>query len=781
MKSCAVLGVFALCFLASLLAAVPVGANEPPFGEPELVLDSQELAAGQAIWGPLPLGEIAILLANEDPSPGFPSRLWRTDGTAEGTYSIHPGDVRFDKVFSTTGKYRWLTGFGPANGVLSLWRTDGTAGGTRRLAESIRLGGAFRYHAERGLLFFSAAPWGPGDSNPRAADYEPWVSDGTASGTRRLKDILAAGSSQPGAFCELGEEVAFLAIDPDNQGFALWKSDGTADGTRLVKLPEGASFRSLQTVGSELYMVARSAGYELSLWKSDGTAEGSRQIAELGRNDGNSGYLGVAFSGDLGDGRSLWTIETEDVPGSLWITDGTPAGTQQLMTLASLSSGLYPQQPVPYQGAYYFDADDGTIGRELWRTDGTPEGTSVAFETCPGACSEFGRLSQEKDGLLVIWSSDEESGMELRATDGTAAGTELLLDLCPGSCSPDAHAWFDHEGHSIFSMRTGPGGYYQLWGTDFTPEGTQQLTDFSAGTFYDGVLGYGLVNGHHLFLGSDDGGGQGLWSLPVGPFDPPAPLGDWLSSATLPGYSFKVRISTGSGSLAGTQETSCIPETLCVSGALPGRSEVFLRVVGPKPNGRMWPTLVKFSTSTVEVWVRQDSSGEIRYYRLEGARPGYDELPGLFDRDGFAPGSGAASELSAFPGLTLAEPRVLAGSEAPPPPGTVFTSEHFPDFRFQARISAGGQVQEVRQEAACIEETLCLSGALPGRSEVFVRIVGPKPNGRLWPTVVKFTTSTVEVWVEQVSTGDEKYYRIEGAAPGKDDLTGLFDRDGFAP
>ncbi len=73
------------------------------------------------------------------------------------------------------------------------------------------------------------------------------------------------------------------------------------------------------------------------------------------------------------------------------------------------------------------------------------------------------------------------------------------------------------------------------------------------------------------------------------------------------------------------------------SGALPGRSEVFARVVGPKPNGFLWPTLVKFSTSQVEVWVRQTATGEVRRYLLEGARPGFDELPGLFDRQGFTP------------------------------------------------------------------------------------------------------------------------------------------------
>ncbi|HUP43327.1 MAG TPA: hypothetical protein VM599_08965 [Thermoanaerobaculia bacterium] len=59
--------------------------------------------------------------------------------------------------------------------------------------------------------------------------------------------------------------------------------------------------------------------------------------------------------------------------------------------------------------------------------------------------------------------------------------------------------------------------------------------------------------------------------------------------------------------------------------------------VGPKPNGRLWPTLVKLSTATVEIWLEQVATGEVEYYRLEGARPGFDELPGLFDREGFEP------------------------------------------------------------------------------------------------------------------------------------------------
>jgi hypothetical protein len=119
----------------------------------------------------------------------------------------------------------------------------------------------------------------------------------------------------------------------------------------------------------------------------------------------------------------------------------------------------------------------------------------------------------------------------------------------------------------------------------------------------------------------------------------------------------------------------------------------------------------------------------------------------------------------------------------PPPPGGVapLTSPEFPDFRFWVQIGGANGAVPGASEPNCIRETLCVSGAVPGRSELFVRVVGPKPNGFLWPTLVKFTTSTVEVWIEQVSSGDVQYYRLPGATPGSSDLPGLFDRRGFRP
>jgi hypothetical protein len=90
-------------------------------------------------------------------------------------------------------------------------------------------------------------------------------------------------------------------------------------------------------------------------------------------------------------------------------------------------------------------------------------------------------------------------------------------------------------------------------------------------------------------------------------------------------------------------------------------------------------------------------------------------------------------------------------------------------------------VREGRREAACLPETACVSGALPGRSEVFLRIVGPRPNGFLWPTIVRFTPSRLVVDIRQLSTNQQRTYELPAVPSGVDDLPGLQDRFGFLP
>lgn len=115
---------------------------------------------------------------------------------------------------------------------------------------------------------------------------------------------------------------------------------------------------------------------------------------------------------------------------------------------------------------------------------------------------------------------------------------------------------------------------------------------------------------------------------------PDPPPGPWLSSSTLPGFEAKVRFN---GATPGAAEPACIPESLCVSGALAGRPEVFLKVIGPRPNGMLWAQISRFTPSRVEIWMRQVSTGQVEFYELGPVGPASDDVSGLQDRQAFSP------------------------------------------------------------------------------------------------------------------------------------------------
>jgi hypothetical protein len=243
----------------------------------------------------------------------------------------------------------------------------------------------------------------------------------------------------------------------------------------------------------------------------------------------------------------------------------------------------------------------------------------------------------------------------------------------------------------------------------------------------------------------------------------PCEDGGCLESAEVPGFRFLVRFGTASP-LLGSEVRPCLAETLCVAGAVAGRTEVLVRVVGPKPNGFLWPTIVRLTTNRVEVVVEQVATGEVRSYVLPAAPPGVEDLSGRVDRTGFLPAGASGARLAG------------AAATPPPPAGEWMTTPEVPGFRFKVRIG-GASAPRARRENRCLLQTLCVSGALPGRSELLLRIVGPR-NGRLIPTLVTFSIAQFEIWIEQRSTGIVRFYTLPALGEG-DALAGLVDREGF--
>lgn len=113
--------------------------------------------------------------------------------------------------------------------------------------------------------------------------------------------------------------------------------------------------------------------------------------------------------------------------------------------------------------------------------------------------------------------------------------------------------------------------------------------------------------------------------------------------------------------------------------------------------------------------------------------------------------------------------------------GPFLLDPQYPDFAYRAVIQppTGSDIQASPE--LCLPDTICLSGAVPGRSELYLRILGPRPNGFLWPTIVRFTPSKVLVEIVQQSTLDVQQYILDAVAPGDEDLSGRQDRAGFQP
>lgn len=391
----------------------------------------------------------------------------------------------------------------------------------------------------------------------------------------------------------------FLWIDPtgtvqvtDNDLDETFESSIDASGTRIVF--DRAVIEA---------PVTNPVRHELVLWEE---GSGERTIASLG-----PGPAELESPDISGDGRRVVFVQSSGLVAEPTLTRLWDEGSDSVETAVDLGPG-----PI---GSLSRPSIDGAGDRFVFSAPVDPLGTNP-----DGGNEVF--LWDAADGLSQI--TDSASGHSFRPSisdDGRAVA--FLSDADPFGANP-SHL------QQVFLWREAADGSATLTQVTAWEPGPNPEQPGGAGEVAISRDGQRLA---HWRLQGPPVGEPGLGLQEIWLSDcavPPPPFEAWIDSPDLPGFEVQVRIG---GERRGEPEPLCIEETLCVSGAVPGRSEVFVRVVGPKPNGRLWPTLVKFSTSEVEVWIRQLGTGEIEYYRLRGARPGFDELPGLFDREGFEP------------------------------------------------------------------------------------------------------------------------------------------------
>ncbi len=363
--------------------------------------------------------------------------LWISDGTPAGTVRLLQGNEL--RILGVAGK-RLL--FLNAGNVLTagLWASDGTVQGTRRIAAYMNLPGVTLYGrdsrdtaAVNGRLLFAAAA-------PLSSDYELWASDGTAAGTRLLRDIRPGPApSEPKGFTKLGTKVLFAA-DDGVHGRELWVSDGTARGTKLLAdldprkdsggKPLSGDPRAFTHHAGAVYFAASHPSLGREVWVSDGTPAGTKLAADIVPGAGGSRPRVLASAGTT---LFVVTEASKQRKGSLLALS---AGSPQARYLAPISTPAHWSfEAVALGSRLVFGNEDTAHGFEPWTSDGTLGGTGVLVNIAGPVRKPFGSVIRPAGAIgdtihFSIWAY--AAGMYFVSTDGTRAGTKLRLGPMPG-------------------------------------------------------------------------------------------------------------------------------------------------------------------------------------------------------------------------------------------------------------------------------------------------------------------------------------------------------------
>ncbi len=288
---------------------------------------------------------------------GAGTELWKTDGTTSGTQMVK--DINAGEPHAISALYLYpfnnklffvATTLGEGD---EIWTTDGTTANTT-LLKDINPGAGFSF-----VSMFSSANVGNKfifSAYSAATGFELWQSDGTTAGTQLFKDIIpGVESSVPfifpsfeytnGSFLQpLYNGKFFFTATTIADGSELWVSDGTAAGTVRVKDINPGAEGSIENIAYQytstgLYFSANDGVNGSQLWKSNGTAGGTQLVANINPGDDaeisfnyfflNNKLLFQATDGDNITQYDLYRLDADLSPLPTHLLDFTVTRQQQ--------------------------------------------------------------------------------------------------------------------------------------------------------------------------------------------------------------------------------------------------------------------------------------------------------------------------------------------------------------------------------------------------------------------------------------------------------------------
>jgi hypothetical protein len=204
----------------------------------------------------------------------------------------------------------------------------------------------------------------------------------------------------------------------------------------------------------------------------------------------------------------------------LFVTDGTPGGTSELIVSDGGGSGLQPTDLTVLSSEVLFAGIDFTNSHGLWVTNGQQAGTSEILTTSaangglnPTDLTAFG------SSVVLFAGKDNNGNNNLWVTDGTSAATSELtvsgvhsggIFFSAGHATNPGFTVLPGGGKVLFNGVDG-GGNAGLWVTDGTLSGTSELSIAGAAATGLNPNNFSVSGSEVLFEGTDSSGRQNLW------------------------------------------------------------------------------------------------------------------------------------------------------------------------------------------------------------------------------------------------------------------------------
>ena len=239
--------------------------------------------------------------------------------------------------------------------------------------------------------------------------------------------------------------TSYFFADNGNAGRELWKSDGSIAGTTLVKdLTPGAASSELvamyQANGKAVFVtVVHHSNFfdDYTLWSSDGTSAGTVQLMRFNAcNSFQSTQVGDQVAIALSKNSPLSHGSENGYDAFVYFTDGTSAGTRLVKSHLSQDDGS--GNLTEHVVMKLFTAGDRIVyttqEADIWSSDGTTAtdlssvfGTNaLQFEVQPSKMVQLdGKVLVPSEGLGKFW-----------VTDGTVAGTVVHNVSVTGRLEP---------------------------------------------------------------------------------------------------------------------------------------------------------------------------------------------------------------------------------------------------------------------------------------------------------------------------------------------------------